>query len=183
MGRITMLKHRLAVTLAVGVLVACVGVASALADDGGQSTGNDSSATTSAPTTPLTCPAGVTGATGEQGATGATGHQGATGATGQQGWTGDDSTDPQADDCQTSVPTTPVVCPADVASAASSQPAVDEQTAANDVAQAATDVQSESASQVADDTSGDQQGPTDQSEEHNDNCHDAGSNGGQQSGD
>ncbi|RDI75943.1 hypothetical protein Gocc_0362 [Gaiella occulta] len=49
------------------------------------------------------------------------------------------------------------------------QQGVDEQGAANDVADAADDVQAEAASTAADDQSGDQQGPNDQSEEQGDN--------------
>ena len=65
-------------------------------------------------------------------------------------------------------------CPTTVASTApqdqNDQVGVDEQEAANDVADAANDVQVEADDQSADDQSGDQQGPNDQSEEPDDNC-------------
>ncbi len=65
-------------------------------------------------------------------------------------------------------------CPALVASPPTqdqnNQVGVDEQEAANDVADAATDVQVEADDQGADDQSGDQQGSDDQSEEPDDDC-------------
>ena len=66
-------------------------------------------------------------------------------------------------------------CPALVASPApqdqqNGQQGVDEQGTANDVANAADEVQVEADNQGADDQNGDQQGPNDQSEEPGDNC-------------
>lgn len=52
---------------------------------------------------------------------------------------------------------------------ANGQQGVDEQGAANDVNEAANDVQDESSNPGADDQSGDQQDPSDQSEEQDDN--------------
>ncbi len=49
------------------------------------------------------------------------------------------------------------------------QEGVDEQGAANDIAEAATDVQAEADNEGPDDQSGDQQGPNDQSDEQGDN--------------
>ena len=66
-------------------------------------------------------------------------------------------------------------CPALVASPApqdqqNGQQGVDEQATANDIANAADEVQVEADNQGADDQSGDQQGPNDNSEEAGDNC-------------
>lgn len=72
-------------------------------------------------------------------------------------------------------PPTPVVAPSD---AQNGQEGVDEQGAANDVAEAADDVQAEVENETGDDESGDQQGQNDQSEEAGDNDQGDSSDGG-----
>ncbi len=83
-----------------------------------------------------------------------------------------------ADDGPSSDPAAGATCAALVASPApqdqNNQVGVDEQEAANDVADAANDVQVEADDQGADDQSGDQQGSDDQSEEPDDDCQDDG---------
>ena len=78
-----------------------------------------------------------------------------------------------ADDGPTD-PAAAATCPALVASSApqdqNNQFGVDEEAAANDIADAATDVQVEADDQSADDQSGYQQGPNDESEEPDDDC-------------
>ena len=67
-------------------------------------------------------------------------------------------------------PSTPVVTAGDVQNG---QQGVDEQGAANEIAAAANDVQSEVESEAADDQSGDQQGASDQSDQAGDNAQSA----------
>jgi hypothetical protein len=62
------------------------------------------------------------------------------------------------------------------ATAPQSQMGMDEQGATNDVNDAADQVEMEAVNQGADDSSGDQQGSNDQSEEPDDNCQDGGDN-------
>ena len=81
-----------------------------------------------------------------------------------------------ADDSPTANPSNvpSVTCPTTIAAPALQeqvdQLGVDEQATTNDVAAAADDVQVEADNEGADDQSGDQQGPDDQSEEPDDTC-------------
>ena len=79
-----------------------------------------------------------------------------------------------ADDGQSGDPAAAAACPVLVASPApqdqNNQVGVDEQATANDIADAADEVQVEADNQGADDQSGDQQGPNDNSEEPDDAC-------------
>jgi hypothetical protein len=184
-----LLKRRLAFALAAGALIACLGVASAFADDGGPS--STTTIATSEPASSANCPSDVVDQHGPA-------NDAAEAVTDVQSESDSEATDEerarhlepsdesadQGDDCEAgSDSTTPVACPGDVAGAQHDVQGADQEDAAADIAEAAAEVRSASASKVSDDRSGDQQGPGDQSEEQDDSCHGDHGGGDQQSGD